>query len=534
VGVIDTGILPHADLTNRTLPGYDFISTAFVGNDGDGRDSNPVDSGDWSAYGECYTDSPASGSSWHGTHVAGTIGAASDNGYGVAGVNWTSRIVPVRVLGKCGGYTSDIADAIRWTAGLSVGGAPINQNPAQVINMSLGGAYTCGATSAMQLAINDAVANGAVVVVAAGNSSMDAAGYTPAGCNNVVAVAANNRAGSRTYYSNYGETVEIAAPGGEVPLNPGGILSTLDSGSMSPLGDNVFAFYQGTSMAAPHVAGVVSLMASAHYALTNNHLPSSVLVEKLLVSARTFPSGSSCTQVLCGEGIADAARAVAAVTTAPNVDAGGDQSVGTGQLVTLSGLVDDDGAVSTMQWVQVAGPGVSLSGSNGATTSFTAGSESTVLTFELYAIDDVGLGASDTVNVVVVEPVPAPVPEPDPEPVPTPVENSVPVATDLVLVTEKNTPVSAVLSATDADDDSLTYQIVSAPANGSVSLDPMTGVFTYTPKRRYTGTDSFSYVANDGGAGSVAASVSITVNGGAKGGGKTSDGGGSKKGGPKK
>ena len=164
-------------------------------NDGDGRDSNPSDPGDWVAANECFAGSAASNSSWHGTHVAGTIGAASNNGVGVAGINWSSKILPVRVLGKCGGTISDIADGMRWSAGLPVPGVPANANPAKVLNLSLGGSGACDAT--YQNAINAIVAAGTTVVVSAGNSNANASGFRPANCNGVITVAATNRNGSQ-------------------------------------------------------------------------------------------------------------------------------------------------------------------------------------------------------------------------------------------------------------------------------------------------------------------------------------------------
>ena len=221
VAVIDTGVLlNHADLSGRTVPGYDFISDVFNANDGNGRDADANDPGDWLTWEEAFFGPCAGGSatdsSWHGTHVAGTIAANSNNSLGVAGINWQAKILPVRVLGKCGGYVSDIADSIRWSAGLPVTGVPNNPNPAKVINMSLGGQAACG--TAYQNAINAAVAAGSVVVVAAGNSNANAANFTPANCNNVITVAATDRYGDRAYYSNYGAVVEIAAPGGETNL----------------------------------------------------------------------------------------------------------------------------------------------------------------------------------------------------------------------------------------------------------------------------------------------------------------------------
>ncbi len=300
VAVIDTGILSHTDLVGRAVPGYDFINDPFVANDGDGRDPDPSDPGDWYAANECGGFHPPSDSSWHGTHVAGTIGAATNNNLGVAGVNWQAKILPVRVLGKCGGYTSDIVDGMRWAAGLAVAGVPANANPAKVLNVSLGGPGACSATE--QNAINAIVAAGSTVVVAAGNGNANAAGFSPASCNNIITVASTNRTGSRAFYSNFGSVVEVSAPGGEVDVfQSDGILSTLDGGATVPLHDNIYAYYQGTSMATPHVAGLASLIKG----LLPEYTPAQVS-DAIQSTARDFPVGSSCNASLCGAGIADA------------------------------------------------------------------------------------------------------------------------------------------------------------------------------------------------------------------------------------
>jgi serine protease len=298
VAVIDTGYRNHVDLNSKILPGYDFISDATMGNDGNGRDSDAQDPGDWTAANECYSGSPASNSSWHGTHVAGTVAAESNNNQGVAGVAWDADILPIRVLGKCGGYTSDIADGIIWSSGGSVSGVPSNANPAEVLNLSLGGSGTCPSTT--QSAINTARSNGSVVVVAAGNSNANAANYTPASCSGVVTVASVDRSGNRAYYSNYGSAIDLAAPGGETQVSSNGVLSTLNSGTSTPGSDN-YSFYQGTSMAAPHIAGVAALMYAANPSITPDEVESA-----LKSTARAFPG--SCSQ--CGTGIVDAAAAV--------------------------------------------------------------------------------------------------------------------------------------------------------------------------------------------------------------------------------
>lgn len=307
VAVIDTGITNHVDLRANLLPGYDMISNTTVANDGGGRDSDPTDAGDWTNANECRPNTAARGNSWHGTHVAGTVAAAANNGIGIAGVAYDAKIVPIRALGRCGGSTSDIADGIVWAAGGNVPGVPTNPNPAQVINLSLGGSGSCDSTS--QAAINRAVSLGATVVVAAGNSTRNVSGATPANCQNVVSVAATGRNGGRASYSNFGSLVDVAAPGGEQSTGRSdGVLSTLNSGRTS-LGNDIYQYYQGTSMAAPHVAGAAALL----YSVNSNITPAEV--ESVLEStARSFPS--SCSG--CGTGIVDAAAAVATqVTTNP-------------------------------------------------------------------------------------------------------------------------------------------------------------------------------------------------------------------------
>jgi serine protease len=296
--VIDTGYRPHADLNANILPGYDFISDAFVANDGGGRDSDASDPGDWINVGECGPGDPSAfeASSWHGTHVAGTVAGRTNNSLGVAGVAFNARIVPARVLGKCGGFTSDIADAIVWTSGGSVSGVPANANPAKVLNISLGGTGSCGSTT--QNAINSARSRGASVIVAAGNSNANSSSFTPANCTGVVTVAATGRNGGKASYSNFGATVEVAAPGGSGGANS--VLSTLNSGSQGPVADN-YAFYNGTSMATPHVVGVVALILSVNPSLTPDQV-----TQMLQSTARAFPA--SCSQ--CGSGIVNANAAV--------------------------------------------------------------------------------------------------------------------------------------------------------------------------------------------------------------------------------
>ena len=293
VAVIDSGIVPHSDLNANLLPGYDFVSDAAAARDGDGRDANPRDEGDWYLAGECGRPT-GQNSSWHGTHVAGTIAAVTNNAAGVAGVAFGARVVPVRALAKCGGTLADIADAIVWSAGGSVAGVPANANPAKVINMSLGGSGTCGTT--YQTAINTARSLGAAVVVAAGNSNIDAINARPANCSGVITVAATTRSGGKASFSNFGTVVDVAAPGAS-------ILSTLNSGTTTPSTES-YALYSGTSMATPHVAGIAALLFQAKPTATPDEIET-----VLKTTTRVFPL--TCTG--CGTGIVDANAAINAI-----------------------------------------------------------------------------------------------------------------------------------------------------------------------------------------------------------------------------
>jgi serine protease len=396
VAVIDTGYRPHADLSGQILPGYDFITSAAIGADGNGRDSDASDTGDSTTAGQCGGGLPAQDdtSSWHGTHVAGTIAARTNNGLGVAGVAYGAKVVPVRVLGKCGGYTSDIADAIVWASGGAVTGAPVNANKARVLNLSLGGSGACDATT--QNAINSARSRGAVVVVAAGNSNVNASNANPANCAGVITVAAVGRSGGKASYSNYGANVDVAAPGGD---SGGAILSTWNAGTTTPAGDN-YGYMMGTSMATPHVAGVAALMLAKNPNLTPDEVEA-----KLKATARAFPAACSG----CGAGIVDAAAAVNAVTSTVAV------------LPPAQNEVESNNYISNANAVGVAGTVVngSLSSTTdtdyfvvqvpaGKTLSATLSQGSSALDYDLYAyngsgsqlaLSTNGVGAGDAVSV---------------------------------------------------------------------------------------------------------------------------------------
>ncbi|MCX7174771.1 MAG: S8 family peptidase [Proteobacteria bacterium] len=349
VAVLDTGVRKeHPDLANRLLAGYDMISDAATANDGqaanggnNNRDSDASDPGDWVTTKESNSRSStfyqcgAEDSSWHGTMTSSLIGAASNDGVGMAGVAWGVKLLPVRVLGKCGGYDSDIIAGMQWAAGLPVPGVPTNQNSARVINMSLGGSGAC--TQAYLDAINAILGkqDPAVIVAAAGNSSGQAVG-APANCPGVIGVAGLRHIGTKVGFSDLGPEIAISAPGGNCvnsdPAQPClyPILAATNTGTTTPLASSytdAFNASTGTSFSAPLVAGTVALMLSVQPSLTPAQIKAA-----LQGSARAFPTGVQtatlqnchapdgtdqlecyCTASTCGAGMLDAAAAVASV-----------------------------------------------------------------------------------------------------------------------------------------------------------------------------------------------------------------------------
>ncbi|MDR6642071.1 serine protease [Luteibacter sp. 1214] len=348
VAVLDTGITQHPDIDlSLADAGYDFISDGFVsGRSTDARAPGGWDTGDWTtedkyllANGGCID--PSAGdeqedSSWHGTHVSGTIAELSNNATGMAGVAYKAKVLPVRVLGHCGGYTSDIADAIVWASGGHVDGVPDNAHPAQVINMSLGGGGSCADDAVTSDAIASAISRGTTVVVAAGNSGADATNYSPASCPGALTVASNGIAGKRAYYSNYGSKVALSAPGGGIyandgttgsPVQAGFIWSAINNGTHEPT-TAAYGGMAGTSQATPHVAGSVALILSATRA-AGVATPTPAEIRTLLTSTATpFPVTPD---KAIGAGILDA---YAAVNKALGNDAPGEP--GDGDATALS------------------------------------------------------------------------------------------------------------------------------------------------------------------------------------------------------
>lgn len=307
VAVVDSGVmLEHEDL--QVAPGYDFVSVARVANDGDGRDDDPSDPGDWVTAEEITTDPISDGcgatpSKWHGTAVSGIIGAISNNQRGISGGAPSVLLLPVRVTGKCGGYINDLVDGVRWAAGLPVNGAPRNHNPARIINLSVGFPGECPA--ALQSAINDATSAGAILVAAATNSGavLDEHPQAPANCNQVITVGAVLRNGNLAYYSARGHDVSLLAPGGSAA---DGIITTQNNSTTTPSAESGYGFHFGTSMAAAHVSAALATLLTIEPTLSNDHLQ-----QLVLQSALNKDNIEGCAARQCGAGRLNASGAVA-------------------------------------------------------------------------------------------------------------------------------------------------------------------------------------------------------------------------------
>ncbi len=345
VGVIDTGITSHPDLNGNVVAGYDFVSDITQAGDGNGRDNNPADPGDYCAIN-------GDDSSWHGTHVAGIVAAIRNNGAGVVGVAPGAKIEALRALGRCGGSEADIIAAIRWGAGLTVTGLPANPNPVGVLNLSLGGDAVC--STAMQDAINAAVDKGVPVVVAAGNENQPLSNSVPANCDNVIRVTASTYEGTRASYSNYGTTTQpatIAAPGGSGVSDDDvtdWIISAWNTGT-SAVGSASYAGMVGTSMAAPHVSAVAALLKAKDPNLTVAQ------IEMLLVGTAT--PMVDCSTPACGPGVVSAPGALGALVYSPAKDfvigTSGSHLLGDTLTVYISG---QPGVAFDVQWMRDGAP----------------------------------------------------------------------------------------------------------------------------------------------------------------------------------
>ena len=426
VAVLDTGVrLDHPDLAPKLRPGYDFVR-AEISNDGDGPDADPSDPGDHEG---------SDNSSWHGTQTAGLIGAATDNGIGMAGAGRDVMLLPIRVLGTGGGYDSDIQAAMLWAGGLST--SPTPPNPAaRVLNLSLGSTGACSASYRDVVAqLNNA---GVVVVAAAGNDGV--AVGTPANCAGVIAVAGLRHAGTKVGYSDLGPEVAIAAPAGNCVNENGAclypLLTTSNRGTITPIanaaggsiytGDGSDATL-GTSFSAPLVSGTVGLMLSANPALT----PAQVRAV-LTSTARPFPANGAgpdvaactaptataqgeecyCTTTTCGAGMADAGAATLAVATITAQITPSATSVAAGSSVTLDAGGSWPGigsAIATYQWAITEGATLARLTSSTSATAVVLGQAVGAVTVTLTVTDTAGRQSTRSVALTVT---PAPPPQP--------------------------------------------------------------------------------------------------------------------------
>jgi len=460
IGDIDTGITSHPDLNSKILTGYDFISDAPTANDGGARDSDPSDPGDYvtaienstknGAFFGCNDNGTgaavAENSSWHGTQTAGILGAATNNGLGMAGTGYTSPVIPARALGKCGGYDSDIIAAAQWLGGIAVSGVPTNAHPVRVINMSLGAQGAC--SNQYRDALTALRNKGVVVVAAAGNDEGLPVG-TPANCAPyssdadqtpiVIAVAGLRHAGTKVGFSDIGPEVTIAAPGGNCFNSSGAclypIMTTTNTGMTSP-GSTTYSDGQGnpslgTSFATPLVTGTVALMFSAAPNLTNQQV-----INILKQTARTFPTTSDsgtvpfckaptstsaaqdeciCTTGTCGAGMLDAGAALTAAAplstgTPPTAAVSPDTAnVAIGSTTTLDGSGSAIGTGTgvgtlTYQWSVLDGAtNVTLGVSNGTSVVVTGASAGTARVL-LKVSDSRGIVATAVSQVTVPAP----------------------------------------------------------------------------------------------------------------------------------
>ena len=420
IAVVDTGVrYDHEDLQTaaaggKLLPGFDFVSpdsaTSFAhAGDGDGFDGDPSDPGD-------FCTAEADNSSWHGTRVSGIIGARTNNNLGVAGINWNGYILPVRVIGRCGGFNSDVIAGIRWAAGLSVPGAPANPYPAQVINLSLGGTGACDSGSAA--AVSAATAAGALVVVSAGNEGGPV--DSPANCVGAMAILGLRHAGTKVGFSSLGPEIALGSPGGNCVNTVAGqpcvysIDTTTNLGTSTP-GANGYTdkvnTNLGTSFSSPIVSGIAGLMLSV-----NGNLKSKQLIARMREGATAYPQTSDstnpvpvqcqnpttlgalqqteciCNTAVCGAGMANALgavnaalRPIAAVTVPASYAAGAS--------VTLNG--SGSGAacsrtIANYEWKLVSSGTVIATGATATTATLTAPATGSAIVVRLTVTDDAG------------------------------------------------------------------------------------------------------------------------------------------------
>ncbi len=451
IGVVDTGIVSHAEVNGGLVSGapstsgYDFVKDTDTAGDGDGRDADPGDPGDFTTAGQCAPGDAAEDSSWHGTFIAGLLTATTDNAIGIAAVAPNARVLVARALGRCGGLTSDIVDAMTWAAGLPVPNVPANAHPARVVNLSLGGTIAANdkpdACSAPEQAAVSALRAANVVVVAATGNDGATIIASPGNCTGVIAVTGHSVEGDNAYYANVGNsgttpvtnTTTISAPGGGCGnqsydgSQPSGstclatgisganqyVISTINKGTTTPVTTNgdTYAGYAGTSMATPHVAGIAALLLS-----NNPTLPPDTVAELMTTTARPFPANTYCQRVAmpgqpnpCGAGMVDASAAMTELLARkPLVTVSDAQTVTGGKTATVSGTgsvtanthVTPTTALS-YSWTQASGPAVTLEGATAATATFSAPKDGGTVVLVLTVKDGNGYEQSASTTVTV-------------------------------------------------------------------------------------------------------------------------------------
>lgn len=501
VAIIDTGIVPHTDLAGRIVGGYDFIDDPAVAADGNRRDADFTDPGDGCLSGSAGCPVGGRASSWHGTMVAGLIGAIRGNGRAVTGAAPDAALLVVRALGRSGGWSSDIADAIRWSAGLPVAGVPTNLRPARVLNLSLG---TRSSVSSCEPTMADAVrlarASGSVIVAAAGNegaSGTYAGGMgMPANCDGVIAVAAHNRAGDLATYSNWSSRVTLTAPGGGCGrTDPGctygeSATTTGNAGSITAGAESVTGF-NGTSAAAPHVSAAAALVLEAAPTLAPDGVAS-----LLVSSAAAPPAGTWCVlnPTRCGAGMLDALESVRRASGTPPpavaIEARARDWEPAGGTATLRAVgTAASGRPLQYRWRQVAGTtAVVRPSADGAALAVDVPMLRSDLVFEVTATDDLGLAAHAQTSFRSNRPPVLDLP-----------------AGRIAAVGER---VSIPVAATDADGDPVTVALLSGPSGAR--YDARTAMVSWTsgPAGRY----EIELMASDGLADSVAVGrLAVTV-----------------------
>ncbi|MFO0512877.1 MAG: S8 family serine peptidase [Gammaproteobacteria bacterium] len=538
VAVVDSGVFTHDDLEANILRGHDFVgadSTAngggfLVANDGDARDADPSDPGDWISAEDkakpIFEACSVRNSSWHGTHVAGTISAVGNNAVGMPGVAYEAKVLAVRALGKCFGYGSDITDAIRWSSGAAPAtgtwaslGLPNNPNPAKVINLSLGSSIAACSTS-RQSAIDAARAAGAVVVAATGNDGIVGIS-SPANCQGVIAVTSHTVEGDNSDFANVGPGTAISAPGGGncsvsalncLPQGSAGAAGTIYRSVFSPIGDGaqgpgplrtVFGGKIGTSMATPHVSGVAALL----FARMPTLKPDTVK-NILTASARPFPAGTSCAAFAdgrCGAGMLDARRAFDRLADlTPTVTATAPAAVvRNGSAVTLSATATPKPAglqTLTYAWQQLSGPALTLTNPTTLQPSFTAPVPGGPLSFRFSASDADGVVGTTVVSLRA---------------------NGLPVIAPPTPVTvTTNNQASFRVTATDPENDTVTFSATGLPSGAT--FNSTTGEFSW-PSATPAGSYTLSITPNDGFENGAVTTVTVTVNDPPRGGGGSMD-----------